>query len=282
MDLRKLYYSLPPSLRFLARRIYYLPVDFYETITNKRHKYEPPKGEIYIGSGDFINQGKHHLNLLKAYTGLKKTDSVLDVGSGIGRTAIALTEYLDTTAVYEGFDVVKKGVDWCNKKIKKDYPNFNFTYIPLHNDLYNTSKDKASNYAFPFNSDSFNVVYLFSVFTHMKIAEIENYISEIDRVLKPGGKCLATFFLYDRENESQTTENVEFSFPFKKEGYRLMSEKVESANIAVEMKTLNKIMATNGLEIEDVVQGTWRDKSLSFDEVSRSFQDIVILEKTIL
>ena len=82
----------------------------------------PAKGDIYTGSGDFMAQGKHHLNLLRELANLKADDAVLDVGSGIGRTAVALTDYLTGNAEYEGFDVVEKGVKWCNEKINKKFP----------------------------------------------------------------------------------------------------------------------------------------------------------------
>jgi len=85
--LRNFYYFLSPNKRLLARRLFYLPVDFWKSITGKRHKYEPPKGKIYIGSGDFLEQGIHHLDLLKKYIDLNPNDNVLDIGCGIGRTA---------------------------------------------------------------------------------------------------------------------------------------------------------------------------------------------------
>ena len=42
-----------------------------------------------------ISQSKHQLNLLKQEIDLKPSDHVLDIGSGIGRTAISLCEFLD-------------------------------------------------------------------------------------------------------------------------------------------------------------------------------------------
>ena len=98
------------------------------------------------------------------------------------------------------FDVVEKGVNWCNAKIKKDHPNFNFRYVPLNNDLYNPSSlAKASEFHFPYADEQFDLAFLFSIFTHMQTEEIDHYLTEIYRVLKPGGKCLATFFLYKEE-----------------------------------------------------------------------------------
>ncbi|WP_346881033.1 class I SAM-dependent methyltransferase [uncultured Algibacter sp.] len=277
--LRGMYYMLSPSLRLLVRKIYYLPIDLYESLIDKREKYEPKKGDIYIGSGDFISQGKHHLNLLKKYTNLKESDSVLDIGSGIGRTAVALTKYLNINARYEGFDVVEKGVKWCNSKIKKDLPNFNFIYVPLNNDLYNTSYEKADSFKFPYEDGVFDVVFLFSVFTHMGISEIDNYFGEIERVLKPKGKCLATFFLYTSEKEEETSIIEGFSFPIKKDGYRLMDKDVTSANIAIEINCLKEMIVANNLKLASIKDGIWKDEISNIKSISNEYQDIVILEK---
>ncbi|QLK35236.1 hypothetical protein H0H25_02560 [Flavobacterium psychrophilum] len=48
--------------------------------------------------------------------------------------AIPFTNYLSTTGKYEGFDIVKIGIDWCTKNISSRFPNFNFKLIPLKND----------------------------------------------------------------------------------------------------------------------------------------------------
>src|SRR3954452_23014549 len=44
------------------------------------------------------------------------------------------------------------------------------------------------------------LVFLCSVFTHMMPNEAANYIGEIARVLKPGGRCVVTYFLLNHEN----------------------------------------------------------------------------------
>jgi len=280
MSLREIYYILSPNLRLLARKVYYFPIDFYATIVKKRSKYEPKKGDIYIGSGDFIKQGEHQVNLLKKYANLKEKDCVLDIGSGIGRTAVSLTKFLTKEGRYEGFDVVEKGVKWCNSRIKKDFSNFNFIYVPLNNDLYNSKEKKASEFKFPYPDKTFDVVFLFSVFTHMQIDEIEHYLSEIHRVLKSNGKCLSTFFLYNSNNESIVSNIEGFSFPIKKEGYRLMSDKVKSANIAINESQLDMMTAKNNLCKITVVEGSWKAKEQSLGvNIDDEYQDIVVLEK---
>jgi len=280
-SLRKFWYSLSPKHRFLIRRLYYFPADLLDTIQGKRHKYVPPRGSIYTGSpansSAYIEQGKQQLALLKNHINLKPTDSILDIGSGIGRTAIALTEYLQPNGSYKGFDVVKLGVDWCNSKIGKDFPYFEFKYVPLFNDLYNTSALKAEDFVFPYDKDSFNKIFTFSVFTHMQINEIQNYFKEINRVLKSDGFVLSTFFLYDDANENHISTKNRFNFPIKKSGYRLMNEDVKSGNIAFHKDTLKTMLNKENLEVVKIIDGFWKDKS-KYTKNS-SYQDIVIFKK---
>ena len=277
MNLRSLYYAISPKSRFLVRKIYYFPADFWNSLNRSNNKYVPKKGDIFIGSGDFLSQGKHHLELLKEYTSLQPDHYVLDVGCGIGRAAVPLTQYLSKKGKYEGFDVVKKGIDWCRKNISKDFSNFNFQHISLNNDLYNLTNQKAENFKFPYEDNSFDTVFLFSVFTHMQPKEIQNYLNEIYRVLKTDGKCLSTFFLYDDQNEEYISkENKGFRFPYQKENYRLMNEKVPSANIAFKEELLFEMVKKSQLKLENKIYGTWSNRAVNdlFD-----YQDILILKK---
>ena len=273
--LRKIYYSVSPNLRFLMRKTYYFPIDLYEGITGKRGKNTPKKGDIFIGSGDFVKQGKAQVHLLKTYIDLQPNDKILDIGCGIGRTAVPLTEFLYKSSVYEGFDAVKKGIDWCNENITSKYPNFKFTFTPLRNNLYNKSDAKAATFKFPYEDNNFDKAFLFSVFTHMKIEDIQNYLNEINRVLKPEGKCLATFFTYTQSDQLENFPG--FKFPFKREGYRLLNENVEEANIAIDMENLELMIAKSGLKLERKIDGFWKD--LTKDRTDINFQDILILKK---
>ena len=277
MNLRSIYYSISPKSRFIVRKIYYYPIDLFEFICGRKNKYVPNKGDIFIGSGDFLAQGKHHLELLNKYADLNENHSVLDIGCGIGRAAVALTQYLSEQGKYEGFDVVEKGILWCKKHITRDFPNFNFQYIPLNNDLYHFTDKKAEEFVFPYANNSFDTIFLFSVFTHMQPLEVQNYFNEIQRVLKPGGKCLATFFLYDEQIEKgiSNTEN-KINFPYERGNYKLMNEKVPSANIAFKETYINEMIEVSHLKLKNKIYGTWANRANNdlFD-----FQDILVFEK---
>ncbi|MDC7996543.1 class I SAM-dependent methyltransferase [Gilvibacter sediminis] len=275
---RKLWYSLSAKQRFWVRYLYYLPADLKDKIKGNRNKYIPPRGAIYTGSASgadkFLASSKHQLALLKSEVNLQPADRVLDIGSGIGRTAISLVEYLTPEARYEGFDVVKSGVDWCNKKIGRDFPNFNFTYVPLFNDLYNNSKGKATEFKFPYGDSEFDKVYSFSVFTHMMVDEIQHYLTEINRVLAPDGQAMSTFFLYDEANEEQIASDEGFGFPVAGDGFRLMNSKVTSGNIAIHKDHLEQMMSKAGLEITRIADGFWKGTP-----EAKEYQDIVVFKK---
>lgn len=278
MNLRSIYYAISPKSRFLVRKLYYLPIDFLGFISKSKNKNVPNKGDIFIGGGDFAKQGKHLLDLLKKYALLDPDHAVLDIGCGIGRVAVPLTEYLSKSGKYEGFDVVKKGIVWCENHIAKDFPNFKFQYIPLNNDLYHLTDKRAEDFKFPYEDNSFDTIFLFSVFTHMQPHEVQNYLKEIYRVLKPNGKCLSTFFLYDDKNESEISKkNRSFSFPFNKGNYRLMNEKVPSANIAFSEVYINEMIDISNLKLENKIYGHWANKATA--DLS-DYQDILVLEKS--
>lgn len=277
MNLRSVYYSLSPKSRFIVRKIYYYPIDIFEFICGHKNKYVPNKGDIFIGSGDFLTQGKHHLELLKKYADLKENHSVLDIGCGIGRAAVALTQYLSSEGKYEGFDVVQKGIVWCKKYITADFPNFNFQYVPLNNDLYHFTDQKAEEFVFPYENNSFDTIFLFSVFTHMQTLEVQNYFNEIQRVLKPGGKCLGTFFLYnDKNEEAISSKKNKINFPYERENFRLMNEKVPSANIAFDEKYIDKMIKISNLKLENKIYGNWSKRTC---EGLHDFQDILVFKK---
>lgn len=270
--LRSYYYKLPPGLRLLGRKIYFFPIDLYEGITGKRSKNAPKKGDIYVGSSDFIAHGIRQAKVLQKYIDLKSTDRVLDVGCGIGRTAVSLTDVLKN-GTYDGFDAVEKGIAWCNKHIHARHPHFRFKFTPIHNDLYNSFSMKAEDFTFPYEDSSFDKAFLFSVFTHMQIVEIRRYLNEICRVLNSEGLCLATFFLYD----DSKNEGGSMHFPHIYDGYKLMDDKVTAANIAVSIPLLQEMAKDAGLQVQKIKGGYWRSNVAKED--ADEFQDIVVFKK---
>lgn len=275
MIIRKLYYSLSPGMRRVARRLVYFPVDLFDGILGRREAMVPPKGMIFTGSGDFVKSGDALMQLCIEHGMLQPDGAVLDVGCGIGRLARPLTAYLSSKGRYEGFDVVPDGVNWCKQNITTRFANFNFTYVPLRNDLYNLStQEQASSFIFPYADNSFNLVVLTSVFTHMQYNDVQHYLKQIKRVLKPGGVCLATFFVIDEQTQNSIANRTDvMQFNFEYDTYYLHDQQVKDANIAFKYSALQNMAEQASLKLTHWHQGWWRGTD---KKAALNYQDVVI------
>ncbi|HUR30429.1 MAG TPA: class I SAM-dependent methyltransferase [Saprospiraceae bacterium] len=273
--LRNLFYSLPTGFRFVARNIVYYPVDVIDGLRGKRDKNVPPKRMIYTGGGDFLKIGNKIVDHIKAQNIITPHSKVLDVGSGIGRIAIPLTKYL-TDGIYEGFDIVKSGVKWCEQHISHNFPNFHFQWIPLSNDLYRDAGKDAGQFVFPYEDETFDLAIVISVFTHMQPAEVENYLNEIRRVLKHDGYCYATFFILNQDSEEAMQTSNEFNFKYHHGHFSLLNEKVKAANVAFREKYLDDLFVNAHFNVVGKDYGSW---SGAYPESAFDFQDTVVLKR---
>jgi SAM-dependent methyltransferase len=129
-------------------------------------------------------------------TNLKKdTDNdVLDVGCGTGIMAIASQPFLGDKGHYTGIDVKRSDIEFC----RQHYPNKNFSFIHLDASNQVFAPDQsAGKVKWEVADASADVVTALSVWTHMNEDDAIFYFREIDRVLKPGGKAIVTFYLLD-------------------------------------------------------------------------------------
>lgn len=265
---------VPPSIKPAVRRVYHLPADILDSVLKRRDPLTPPKGRIFFGGGDFDKIGEEYFLYFVDLGGLKPHERVLDVGCGIGRMAVPLTRYLSANGSYEGFDVFLEGIRWCRKNIAPKYPNFRFQVADIKNKEYNPSgRFAASEYTFPYEDASFDFVLLTSVFTHLLPEELENYLSEIRRVLAPNGRCLATFFLLNDESLEAIrsgASTIDFRHDFG--GYRAKDADTPEAAIAYPEDYVRRLYIERGLSIvEPIHYGAWPGRR-SF----LSYQDIVV------
>lgn len=264
---RRLYYILPASWRFAARWLFYLPYD----LINPPPPLVPPRRLIYTGRGPFVSQGDEWLAFFRA-EGLEPHHNFLDIGSGIGRIARPLAGFLNGS--YEGFDVVKTGVRWCQEHITSHYPRFRFTFVPLHNDLYTNEGDSADRFQFPYESDRFHFACAISVFTHLLPEETLNYLRESARVLMPGGRLVATFFVF--RSDGEVSRASAFKFPFVYGHYALMNRRVQRANVAYRSEFLEKACTDCGFRVLKTIEGAWKGCEIRHPV---AFQDVWVLER---
>lgn len=185
---------------------------------------------------------------------------LLDVGCGCGKIARPLVGYLGAQGGYDGIDITHAAIDWC-RDAYRGHPNFRFHLADLQSSRYNAGgATRASEYRFPFEANSFDVVFLGSVFTHLLPADTAHYLREIGRVLKPGGRCLSTFFVLD----TQALANVEAgrttpAFPHRwgNEGCRVELLDVPEAAIAYDEAAVRRMVTEAGLVVDAINHGEW-------------------------
>ena len=158
---------------------------------------------------------EHYLTNMQRYvgdiieqTGLPAHGAVLDIGSGCGRLATAFTRYLAPEGRYVGIDVWDEGVQWCRDHITTASPQFEFQTVSASNNYYYTADSGEPN-QFDLSflpGDGFDVVVALSVFTHLRLADAQQYYALIRRVLKPGGLAYLTFFVIDEDSHRYVRE----------------------------------------------------------------------------
>lgn len=227
---------------------------------------------------DFKENGDEFFRHYVELCGLEPNESMLDLGCGIGRKTLPLTRYLSVRGSYVGMDIVKSGVDWCTEKYTSKYPNFKFQLIDVYNSLYNPDGNyEAAEYKFPFFAEQFDFVVLNSVFTHMLPLEVENYLSEISRVLLPGGRCLISFFVLNDESlrlieAGRSTVDLRYEFG----PARAISREKPELAIGYDEKYVVELYEKCGLEIKQpVAYGSWCGRENYY-----SYQDQILAFKT--
>jgi SAM-dependent methyltransferase len=262
---------LPLRFRVELRRLLLLPKDGADLLLGRRKDLVPLRySNRFVGDGDFVAVGDEFLKYFVDLGGLRPTHRVLDVGSGIGRMARALTKYL-TGGSYEGIDIVPQGIDWCRRNVSQRYPNFRFQLADIRNLMYNPrGKFEAAEYQFPFGDADFDFTYLTSVFTHMRKREMEHYLLEITRTLRPNGRCLVTYFLLNDESRAlieADRSSLDFKYPL--DGCWTKDEDVPETAVAFDEEYIRKLYHDLGFTVETVRHGSWcgRQEYLSYQDI---------------
>lgn len=224
----------------------------------------PPQTLVDLVGGNYATAGKVMFDNVVSVAKLLPTERVLDVGCGVGRTAQHFTSYLQSSGRYDGFDIVADSIRWCRSHISVAHPNFHFVHADIFNGLYNPAGAQTSQgFAFPYEDQSIDVVFLDSVFTHMYPADVAHYLREIRRVLKPQGRVLASFFLLDAEaRASMTGPGQDLNFAFELEGCFTVDPRVPESAIGFDEAVALRLVADAGLLLKKpLIAGAWSGKS---------------------
>lgn len=207
---------------------------------------------------------------------------MVEIGCGVGRDAIPLTQVLPRDGSYLGIDIIKGSIDWASANFAARDQRFRFVHFDVADKQHNPGGSEGmETYEIPCADDSQDLVFLNSVFTHMFPHNVARYLSEFQRVLRPGGCVLASMFTMDRGLISCLQSigggglrALTFSHEVE-EGFFHNDPEVVPGATAYSLDRFGAMVSTAGLVPERFVRGSWR-KDGEFDV---NGQDLVVLRK---
>lgn len=271
--------QLPRGIINMMRGCRYLallalePLDYLMRLAQGKRDFPPLRLRRYVGPlRTFESSGTEFICYLRMLANLRHDTSFLDIGCGCGLLAIYLKEYLSKEGRYLGLDIDASSIRWCQRRISEANPTFQFKHMDVRSLAYNPrGRYTADNYTLPAGDTSYDLVLLKSVFTHMHANEIDHYLAEIARVLRPEGCCLATFFLLNHEQKRLAAEGRNMlDFAFGDEQCRHVYEHSPESAIAYNEAFIMQLLAKHGLSLlKPVVYGRWsgRDDGLSYQDM---------------
>lgn len=230
-----------------------------------------------IGKGEFERIGREFVEHFIGVGDLQPADRILDVGCGLGRMVKPLQGYLAPGASYEGFDVVEDIIRWNQRNITHFDPRFRFHFVDVYNSSYNPNgRIQPEEFRFPFPDADFDFVFATSVFTHLLEGSVERYLAECARMLRPGGRLFATFFLLDETSLGLIEageSDIDFQHPWKL-GLLMSEEKPEDA-VAYRAEWVFNRLDALGLTVRQPPHyGFWSGRKGGLD-----YQDILVADK---
>jgi SAM-dependent methyltransferase len=203
--------------------------------------------------------------------------AVLDIGSGPGRLTWELVTYLSSAGSYDGIEVKRDLYEDLQRRFGR-LPNFNFHHADLANSTYNAEGEaRAENYRLPLEDQTIDRVILRSIVTHLVPVEVDNYLAEITRVLRPGGRSYITWFLLDDESRPALHgEQPHPLFQVDHGDYWVRSHDNPAAAVAFEETWVREAYERAGMRIlEPIHHGGWSGRPGRFDQR----QDVVVAER---
>lgn len=253
------------------------PIDYLLRAVKGKPELPPLRLRRYVGPlRSFESSGAEFLGYLREIVGLRPDESILDIGCGCGLMALPLSDFLNREGRYVGVDIHGPSIKWCVKNISSRHDNFEFARVDVRNVIFNPQGKPAAEFRFPYEDNTFDVVLVKSVFTHMRAQEVDRYLSEIARLMTDRGRCLATFFLLNQEQAELKQQGLnQISFDFGDDVSRYAYQHSPESAIAHRESFVMELLSKHRLTLRrPVMYGTWSGLSNGL-----SFQDMLLIAR---
>jgi SAM-dependent methyltransferase len=248
------------AARFRAERARAVALDKIDERLGRRADLTPPRRLFGGEPGDFERIGAEFLGYFKELGGLSPDHDVMDIGCGVGQMAVPLTGFLNEDKHYEGFDVGRAEVEWCQAEITPRFPNFVFQVGGVRE------------YRFPYYDGSFDFAFATSVFTRMLAPDVEHHLAQAHRVMKPGARLFTTWFLLNLESRARIAD-ADSHFTFRVpvgEAYAEDEDDIEAV-VAYEEKHVLETFERAGFTVGEKRYGEWSGRPDGM-----TWQDVIV------
>lgn len=161
-------------------------------------------GALFHGDRYYQESAEEEADRLVRECGLTRESVLVDFGCGVGRLAFGIESRLETIRRYIGVDIDTKAIEWAKNRFPDD--GFVFQLSDSYHERFNPHGTGAKG-RIPLQDGTCDIAYSYAVFAHMLPEDVEHYLKEMFRVLRPGGWVFATAHV--EENVPDMTVNPE-------------------------------------------------------------------------
>lgn len=181
------------------------------------------------------NTGRLLIDLAMREMGLStlRNADILDIGCGVRFTQTLINHSIPFSS-YTGVEVDSTIVDFLQENVESKDQRFRFVHCDIYNGLYNTN----GKIVLPLLDrlpvkGNYDVIWLFSVFTHLNIEDAKAMLRLLRKEIKPSGHLLFSVFI------DQELDGFEDRLP-----------ETPLVNAYYGLKTMNDLIEGNGWRIE--------------------------------
>ena len=171
-----------------------------------------------IATMGYEDTGEYLIDLGRKRCGLASLEdvSLLDFGCGVRFTVTIINRRVPIKR-YTGVEVERTIVDFLNENVAAHDARFQFLHWNVHHDMYNRGGVPLSEFDALPTSQSFDIIWAFSVFTHQYPSDSLHLLRLLRKHLNPGGKLYFSALVKDEldgfedEIEGSPLEHARYS-----------------------------------------------------------------------
>lgn len=241
----------------------------------------------WVGPGDPSLNGRQNADVVLKLACLEDAARVtlLDFGCGIGRTSVGLLERMPNVTLI-GLDIVPEMIEFCKTNIQSAFPNSQFFCSDTSHPHYDTFKNKRSIILEPEKSffsrfnQSIDVIFAFSVFTHLDEFNSIKYFQLLRNCLKPKGLIIFSAYLLDNFSRNQmNSQHGKYSRHIAENDDIYINDK-DLLFVAFKTEKMSEILDKAELFPRLILHGNWRQNIQKYS--ISSWQDCIVAVKSLI